>query len=140
MALSDGYAAFIEERLAGLGTIRIKKMFGGAGVYCQDLFFALLDDDMLYFKADDVSRAEFEAAGLRRFVFEPKNGPPVPMSYYAAPDSVFDDDDEMRLWAGRAIAAARRAAAAKPEKGNTPRKRLTVKTAPKTTDKRARPK
>lgn len=36
-------------------------MFGGVGLYAGELFFALIDDDILYLKADDTTRAAFEA-------------------------------------------------------------------------------
>lgn len=116
MALGRDFLAFAEERLSVLGSVRIKKMFGGAGVYCDGLFFALLDDDQLFLKVDDANRAAFEKAGLSPFIFRPKEGPPVAMGYYGAPETVWDDEDEMRLWAGLALGAARRAAAKKPAK------------------------
>lgn len=116
MALGRDFLVFAQERLAVLGTIRIKMMFGGAGVYCDELFFALLDDGQLYLKADDDNRAAFEKASLKQFMFQQKDGRAVGMSYYAAPETVFDDEDEMCLWAGLALGAARRAAVKKPAK------------------------
>jgi DNA transformation protein len=116
MALGRDFLEFAEERLSVLGSVRIKKMFGGAGVYCDGLFFALLDDDQLFLKVDDANRAAFEKAGLSPFIFRPKEGPPVAMGYYGAPETVWDDEDEMRLWAGLALDAARRAAAKKAPK------------------------
>ena len=116
MALGKDFVAFVEERLSGLGVICIKKMFGGAGVYCDGLFFALLDDDELYLKADDETRGAFEAARLRQFTFTAKDGPTMAMSYYRAPESIFDDEDELRRWTGLALEAARRAARKKTAK------------------------
>lgn len=116
MALGDKYAAYIEERLGRFGSIRIRKMFGGAGVYCDELFIAILDDDMLYFKADDATRAAFEKEGLKRFRFQPKDGPAMDMNYYAAPETAYEDDDELRRCTGLAIEAAQRQAAGKPKK------------------------
>lgn len=113
MALGRDFLDFAEERLAPLGAINIKKMFGGAGVYCDGLFFALLDDDQLFFKTDDGNRAAFEAEGLKPFVFRPKEGPAMTMGYHAAPESVWDDEDDMLRWGGLALAAARRAATRK---------------------------
>ena len=116
MALGKDFEAFAAERLSVLGEIRTRRMFGGAGVYCDGLFFALLDDDELFLKVDDVSRPAFEAAGLGPFIFRPKDGPPVAMAYHHAPETIFDDEDEMRRWAGLAIDAARRAAVRKAPK------------------------
>jgi DNA transformation protein len=37
-------------------------MFGGVGIYSGDLFFALIADDTVYFKADDSTRPWAEKA------------------------------------------------------------------------------
>lgn len=136
MALGDKYAAYIEERLGRFGSIRIRKMFGGAGVYCDGLFIALLDDDMLYFKADDATREAFEKEGLKRFIFQPKDGPAMAMNYYAAPETAYEDDDELRRWTALALEAARRQTAGKPKK--TAKSKVTeAATAPKRKPRKA---
>ncbi len=139
MALGRDFLAFAEERLSVLGSIRIKKMFGGAGVYCDELFFALLDDDLLYLKTDDLNRAEFEAAGLAPFIFQPKDGPPVAMSYYGAPETVWDDEDDLRRWAGLALEAARRTAARKPAPRRAKPTARKAKPAPKAATPQRKP-
>ena len=116
MPVSASYAAFIEELLAPFGEIKIRKMFGGGGVYCDDLFFAIIGDDDLWLKVDDVTRAHFEAAGLEPFTFEMKDGRSASMSYYNAPEEIYDDHDALKEWATRALDAASRAAKAKPKK------------------------
>ena len=104
------------ELLEGLGGVRARAMFGGWGLYCDDLFFALITNDTLYFKADDQSRAIWEAAGSAPFVFQPKNGEAIQMSYYRAPDEVWDDAGEMARWGKLGFEAAQRAAkVAKPK-------------------------
>jgi DNA transformation protein len=89
-------------------------MFGGHGVYHEGLMFALVADDVLYLKADAASAGAFTALGLGPFVYE-KNGRKTRMSYYAAPEAIFDDPDVAKEWAERAYAAALRGA--KPKKG-----------------------
>jgi DNA transformation protein len=116
MAVSN---AFIEEAkalFAPFGDIRVRKMFGGAGVYCDDLFFALLDDGAIYLKTDAETRATFEARGLSPFSYETKDGAVGVMAYYGAPEEIFDDDDERRVWTMLALDAARRAAKFKKKK------------------------
>jgi DNA transformation protein len=93
-------------------------MFGGAGVYCDDLFFALLDDDAVFLKVDDDTRKEFERRGLVAFSFEMKDGTRAEMNgYYAAPEEVFDDEDELKRWTNLALDASRRAAKFKKKPG-----------------------
>lgn len=107
MPVSAPYSEFIKDLFSPFGEIAIRKMFGGAGVYCDGAFFAIIGDDDLWLKVDDVSRAEFEAAGLAPFEVE-MNGKVGTMSYYNAPEEIFDDNDALRHWAGLALAAAAR--------------------------------
>lgn len=121
MAVSDSFIDDIKALFAPFGAIRVRRMFGGAGVYCDDLFFAILDDGVVYLKSDAHARAEFEARGLAPFTFEGKDGAPAVMAYYSAPEEIFDDDDELRAWTSRALDAARRAAGSGKSRSRTPR-------------------
>ncbi len=109
MAVSNAFIEQAQDLFHPFGAIRVRKMFGGAGVYCDNLFFALLDDGAIFFKADEETRGTFERRGLSKFTVEMKDGP-VSMSYYTAPEEIFDDDDELRQWTTLALDAARRAA------------------------------
>lgn len=108
MPVTQPYIDYIQDLLGGLGSIRIKKMFGGAGVYCDELYFAILADDELYFKVDDGNRADYEALGLKPFTFTMKNGRTETMSYYPLPADVLEDEEKLGEWAGKALDAARR--------------------------------
>ncbi len=110
MAVSATSIEHARELFSPFGEIRVRKMFGGAGVYCDDLFFAIMDDDAIYLKVDDETRDEFEARGLKPFVFEMKDGSSGEMNYFNAPEDIYDDEDELRRWATYALDAARRAA------------------------------
>ena len=93
----------------GLGTIRVKRMFGGQGVYADEVFFAIVDDGVLYLKADEITAAHFEERGSSRFEFV-KDGKVQRMSYYQAPEEVLEDPDEALRWGRMAIEAALRSA------------------------------
>lgn len=67
MSVSDGYIDFVCDLLSPLGDITVKRMFGGAGIYSDGLFFAIIENDTLRFKVDDTNRADFEAAGMGPF-------------------------------------------------------------------------
>ena len=107
----EALAEFLTDSLAEWkrGEVRIRKMFGGRGVYCGELMFALIADGALYLKVDDSSRPRFEAEGLTPFVFDSKRGR-VALSYYGAPDAIFDSQRALEDWAGEAQSAAVRAA------------------------------
>ena len=90
-------------------------MFGEAGLYAGDAFFALVADDALYFKVDDASRPDFESRGMPPF--RPFGEERASMNYSQVPEDVFEDLEMLREWADRAIAIARR------KKARTPRRK-----------------
>ena len=85
---------FNQDLFAPFGTITTRKMFGVDGLYCNGLFFAIVANDELWLKVDDVSRAEFERAGAEQYMFEMK-GKPTPIPYYRAPDAIFDSEESL---------------------------------------------
>lgn len=109
MSVSPGFATMIEDLLAPLGPIRIKRMFGGGGVYCGSVMFGLIADDVLYLKADKTTAPAFEAEGSAPFVYDGK-GKPVTMSYWRLPERLYDEPDEAVTWGRRALGVARAAA------------------------------
>lgn len=124
MAISASSIDHAKDLFAPFGEIRVRKMFGGAGVCCDDLFFAIMDGETIYLKVDDETRAEFESRGLQPFIFEMKDGTSGAMSYYNAPEDVYDDEDELKRWTTLALDAAARAAKfkKKPAKKNAAKK------------------
>lgn len=110
MGFSETYKDFLIDQLSGFGSVTIKRMFGGGGVYRDGLMFGLVDDDMLYLKADATSQADFEAVGSMPFVYQPGTGRAVQMSYWRAPETCMDDPSELQKWCGKAMQAAMRAA------------------------------
>jgi DNA transformation protein len=101
------------ELLAPLGAVRARRMFGGHGLYCDDLFFALIASDRLYLKADAQSRPAFEGAGCEPFVYDAR-GRSTEIGYWAVPAEAMESAAQMQPWARLALAAALRARAAKP--------------------------
>jgi DNA transformation protein and related proteins len=112
MAASKAFVEFLHDQLRSVGPIAVRRMFSGAGIYAEGVMFALIADDTLYLKADEATRAAFEAEGLEAFTYATKNGRNTLTSFWRAPERLFDDVDEMRAWARKAIAVARRAAKA----------------------------
>ena len=107
MAPSASFLEYIKDLFSPFGEISVRKMFGGAGIYCGGAIFAIIGDDDIWFKVDDVTRAEFEEAGLRPFEVE-MNGKTWTMSYYNAPEEIFDDNDALRHWTQLALGASAR--------------------------------
>ena len=119
MSVSANFQEFLIDQMAGFGPVTIRAMFGGAGIYRDGLMFALVDDEVLYFKVDETSRAEFEAENLLPFVYSVKGGKKIDTSYFRAPERCLEDVDEMARWCRVAFGVALKANAAKKPKKNS---------------------
>lgn len=98
----------IEEMFSALGPVKIRRMFGGKGVYHQGVIIAVEVRNEMLLKADAVSGPVFEAAGARRWVYEGKGGKVVRMPYWSIPDNAYDDPEDMARWVRLAYQAALR--------------------------------
>jgi len=109
MPVSDSFRLFALEQLERVlpAGLRSRSMFGGVGLYAGERFFALLADDALYLKADALSRAEFEAAGMSPFVpFQEGRA----MNYYEVSAELLENPETLTPWVERALGAAERQA------------------------------
>ena len=88
-----------------------KMMFGGVGLYADDVFFGLLARDMLFLKVDDSNRGQFEAAGMK--AFKPYADKPMLMPYFQVPVAVLEDADELASWARQSVRVATKVAVRK---------------------------
>ena len=105
MAITPSYQTFVLEQLGRvIPGIRSRSMFGGVGIYADDVFFALIASDMVYLKVDDGNRGDYEARGMKPFRPFGEHG--EVMSYYQLPEDVLEDLESLREWAERAIAVA----------------------------------
>jgi len=104
---TNPYIDFLLEQFEPLGDVTVRAMFGGHGLYCDSVFFALVSNNAVFLKADDANRGEFEARHLKPF--RPYEGRDEVMSYYEAPAEMFEDADALKHWAGGSVAAGRRA-------------------------------
>ena len=106
------FIGFLQELLEKWGQVTVRRMFGGHGLYHEGLMFAIVVDNRLYLKVDAQNRPDFEALGLTPFTYFMK-GRDVALSYWSAPDAIFDEPTEAVRWARSAWDAAARGQAAK---------------------------
>ncbi len=116
MGSNAEFLDFLKDQLRGLGHVTTRRMFSGAGIYCDGVIFALMLRDELHFKVDDGNRRAYEAEGLEPFSYDAKGKTVTIGAYWRVPERLFDDPDEMLDWARAALAAGRRAAAKKEPK------------------------
>ncbi|MGZ3341702.1 MAG: TfoX/Sxy family protein, partial [Reyranella sp.] len=87
------------------------RMFGKTGVFCDGLMFGMVTDDTLYFRVDDHNREALKEASSSPPLSYGKKGHTIDLSFWRAPERLFDEPDELVRWAQLALAAARRVAA-----------------------------
>jgi len=123
MAAPSEFCRYVMELLeasdldpGGFGHLRQRRMFGGYGIFFDDLMFALIASDTLYCKVDDDNRAAFEAEGMGPFAYARKDGGEGSLSYYEVPPDAMEAPGALEPWAALGLGAARRAALAKDKK------------------------
>jgi len=114
--MSEEFIDYVMELLGPFGTVRTRRMFGGYGVYLDGLMFAIVSQDTLYLKADEMNRVEFEQAGCERFGYARK-GKRATLNFFRAPEDAMDSPELMLPWARTAYAAALRTNAKKQAAG-----------------------
>jgi DNA transformation protein len=123
MAVNPSYRAFVLDQLCRVAPgIRARGMFGGVGIYADDLFFALIGGGTLFLKVDDHTRPDFEDAGMGPF--QPFGEGGEVMQYYELPADVLEEPDRLKPWVEKAIGVARRARLARrPESKPAPKRK-----------------
>ena len=111
MTASATYAEFLREQLAPLGRVSMRRMFGKTGVFCDGVMFAMVTDNTLYFRVDDENREIFKEAEAFPPLNYAKKGAMIDLSFWRVPERLFDEPDELIIWAQAALAAAHRVAA-----------------------------
>jgi len=101
---------FICDLFAPFGAVAVKRMFGGAGLWSEGLMFGLVFDGAIFLKVDATSIPDFEREGSRPFVYTRAKSKGrvgrASLSYWRLPERLYDDPDELAVWAGRALAVA----------------------------------
>lgn len=94
-----------DDLFAEFGPIALRRFFGGEGICSDDIMFGMIFDDRIYFKTDEASRKPFLVEKCKPFTFE-KKGETIVTGWYALPDRLYDDPDELAQWARAALAVA----------------------------------
>lgn len=114
MAVTPGFRDFVLDQLEPLGLVAARPMFGGVGLYRDQVFFGILAGDVLYLKVDETSRSKYETAGMSPF--KPYPARPATMQYYAVPLKILEDSEVLVRWARQAVRVAERVTQLSPKR------------------------
>ena len=107
MAPNKEYLNNVMKLFAPLGSVSVKSMFGGSGIFHEGAMFALIVGTGIFFKVNDSNRSKYEQAGSN------KHGR---MPYYQVPTDVLQDETKLLDWARESISIAHSIAAKKKRK------------------------
>jgi DNA transformation protein len=102
---------FIRDLFAQFSPVTVRRMFGGAGIYSDGLMFGLVFDGAIYLKVDETTIPDFEREGSRPFVYHRKSAGGIAqhsLPYWRLPERLYDEPDELAIWAARALAIQER--------------------------------
>lgn len=92
--------------LQAVGDARARAMFGGFGVYLDDVIVGIVARDRLFFRVDDRNRLDYQRAGSRPFTYEGRGGKPIEMPYWEVPGEVLAEPARLGDWARKARTAS----------------------------------
>src|SRR6186997_1764271 len=98
---------FLIDLFADFGPVTIRRMFSGYGISADGINFALALRAGLFLRADERTIPRFEAEGCRPFQYQTRDRTVTVMSYWQLPERLFDDPEELSVWARDALIAAR---------------------------------
>jgi DNA transformation protein len=134
---------FIRDLFAQFRPVTVRRMFSGAGIYCDGVMFGLVVRGTIYLKADEASLADFEREGSGPFTYTRGKASSRPseqaLSYWRLPDRLYDDRDELAVWAERALAIAQRKKMAPRKRAKQRRARMSATTKNSAGRRRSQP-
>lgn len=125
----------IRELFSQFGSVSVRRMFGGHGVFADGMMFAIEQNGELYLKADDLTIPKLAAENSEPFVYKAK-GREIALSYWKLPERLYDEPDDFAAFAREAFGAAERAAGGK--KKQTAKTKKAPKPEPRSTKKKRR--
>ncbi|MGQ0741709.1 MAG: TfoX/Sxy family protein [Alphaproteobacteria bacterium] len=124
MALGAKYRQYLHELFSGLTPFTIKPVFGFHGLVADGAMFGVVDGEgRIYLRTDERSRRAYENEGCAPLRVRPRGKDMIETSYFAIPERLYDEPDELREWARRAMDAA----AVSPTQVKKRRKRKTAR-------------
>lgn len=102
----SAFCDVVLHHLNQVAPIAVRSRFDREELYCDRVLFALIVDDILYFKVDDRTRNDFLQAGLQPMTSDSFSEPGL--SYCQVPTTVWEDRAQLALWVKQAVAVGKR--------------------------------
>lgn len=102
---------YLIDLFSEFGPVVLRRMFSGYGIVAEDVNFAMALRAGIIFRVDEQTEARYEAEGAKPFQYETRNKTVIVKSYRHLPERLYDDPEELAVWAREAVGAAKRAAA-----------------------------
>jgi DNA transformation protein len=128
---------YLIDLFSEFGPIVLRRMFSGFGIVADGVNFAMALKAGIIFRVDDLTVERYEAEGAKPFQYDTRNKTIVVNSYRHLPERLYDDPEELAVWAREAVEAAKRAAA---KKSRVKRRPVQSKSAAPKTAKKAKAK
>jgi DNA transformation protein len=100
MIQEDSFKDFVVDQLRELDDVEARRMFGGYGLYQDEIFFGIIFKGQLYFKTDETTVAEYRKRKMKPFR---PNAKQTLKRYYQVPVDVIEDADALCNWAVKAV-------------------------------------
>lgn len=102
MSGSHDFAQHYADVFAPLGTIEVRRFFGGWGLHQEGKLFAVVMDT-LYFRVDSSLRGTLAERGAVPFVYRARERRVVVERFYSTPPVSIDDPEALCELAGRIL-------------------------------------
>lgn len=99
-SLKHEYKEFILDQLRHLDGVECKQMFGGFGLYCTGIFFGIIANGSVYFKADATTVNAYKDKGMGPFKPSAKQ---TLKNYYEVPPEILEDEQQLANWALKSL-------------------------------------
>jgi len=96
----DSFKDFVLDQLQELSELECRAMFGGYGLYQDEVFFGIIFKGRLYFKTDAKSAVPYLKLGMKPFRPNEKQ---TLKHYYEVPVDIIEDRDRLATWAKKTV-------------------------------------
>lgn len=99
------FVEYITDILSSIKEVKTRKMFGGYGIYCNNVMFAVIIDNELYFKADNTLAEEYKKFDSFPFTYQ-RDNKTIALSYWYVPSEVIEDTELLETWFNKSLELA----------------------------------